>query len=78
VILPKGDTPLQENDRILMIGSSNARSRIAEQLAPLGASESQPSASSSVGAKSVRVRLKQRSFVSVGGSTRLTTVILCF
>ncbi len=35
VVLPKRDTVLQENDRILMIGSSKARSRIAEHLVAL-------------------------------------------
>ncbi len=35
VVLPKRDTVLQENDRVLMIGSSEARSRIAEHIADL-------------------------------------------
>lgn len=41
VVLPTRDTVLQENDRILMIGSSQARSRIAEHLAPLEPAKSQ-------------------------------------
>ena len=34
VVLPQRDTVLQENDRILMIGSSKARSQIAKHFAP--------------------------------------------
>jgi chloride channel protein, CIC family len=35
VLLPQGDTVLQENDRLLIIGSSKARNRIAEHFVPL-------------------------------------------
>jgi CIC family chloride channel protein len=35
VLLPQGDTVLQENDRLLIIGSSKARSRISEHFVPL-------------------------------------------
>ncbi len=35
VVFPKGDTILQENDRMLLIASSNARGRLAEHLSPL-------------------------------------------
>jgi len=38
VVLPQRDTVLQENDRILMIGSSKARSQIAKHFAPAEAS----------------------------------------
>ena len=41
-VLPTRDTVLQENDRILMIGSSQARSQIAEHLAPLEPVKDQP------------------------------------
>ncbi len=48
VALPKRDTVLQENDRIIMIGSSKARSRLSQHLAPLEAGKGPPSGSSSV------------------------------
>jgi chloride channel protein, CIC family len=35
IILPTPDTVLQENDRLLIIGSSEARSRLAEHISPL-------------------------------------------
>ncbi len=36
VVLPEPDTVLQRDDRLLIIGSSKARSRLAEYLAPIG------------------------------------------
>jgi Trk K+ transport system NAD-binding subunit len=35
VVLPNRDSVLQENDRLLIIGSGKTRSRIAEHLAPV-------------------------------------------
>lgn len=35
LLLPQGDTVLQENDRLLIIGSAKARSRIAEHFVPV-------------------------------------------
>jgi CIC family chloride channel protein len=46
VLLPQADTVLQENDRLLIIGSSKARSRIAEHFVPLEP-KGQPSRSTS-------------------------------
>jgi len=46
VVLPHRDSALQGNDRLIIIGSSKAQSRIAEHLAPVTANEGQPSASS--------------------------------
>ena len=46
VVLPDPDSVLQANDRLLIIGSGKARSRIAEHLAPVEATKSQPSAGS--------------------------------
>ena len=43
VLLPQADTVLQENDRLLIIGSSKARSRIAEHFVPLEMPKDQPS-----------------------------------
>ncbi|MFZ0758905.1 MAG: chloride channel protein [Candidatus Sulfotelmatobacter sp.] len=48
VILPKGDTVLQESDRLLIIGSSKARSRISEHLAPVADAKGQPSTKSDI------------------------------
>ena len=43
VVLPNRDSVLQENDRLLIIGSSKARSRIAAHLTPVEAGKVQPS-----------------------------------
>jgi len=48
VMLPNPDSVLQESDRLLIIGSSKARNRIAEHLASVEASKVQLSASSRV------------------------------
>jgi CIC family chloride channel protein len=42
VVLPQPGSVLQANDRLLIIGSSKARSRIAEHLAPVDTNKSQP------------------------------------
>jgi CIC family chloride channel protein len=42
VLLPQSDTVLRENDRLLIIGSSKARSRIAEHFIPLETAKDQP------------------------------------
>jgi CIC family chloride channel protein len=42
VLLPQSDTVLQENDRLLIIGSRKARSRIAEHFVPLEMDKDQP------------------------------------
>jgi len=42
VLLPQPDTVLREKDRLLIIGSSKARSRIAEHFVPLEAAKDQP------------------------------------
>ncbi len=44
VVLPHRDSVLQENDRLLIIGSSKARSRIAAHLTPVETGKVQPSA----------------------------------
>ncbi len=46
VLLPQGETLLQENDRLLIIGSSKARSRIAEHFAPVEIAKQRPDRSS--------------------------------
>jgi chloride channel protein, CIC family len=48
VVLPKVDPTFQEHDLLLIIGSSEARSRLAEHLAPLEAVKDQHSASPGV------------------------------
>ncbi|MGH9502841.1 MAG: chloride channel protein [Terriglobales bacterium] len=42
VVLPRKDTVLQENDRLLMIGSPDARGRIAAHVAPVNAGNIRP------------------------------------
>ncbi len=42
MLLPAGDTVLQVNDRIIMIGSAKARSRVADHIAPLDAGKEEP------------------------------------
>jgi chloride channel protein, CIC family len=42
VVLPQLDTVLQENDRLLIIGSSKARSRIAEHFVPSDVARGRP------------------------------------
>jgi CIC family chloride channel protein len=42
VLLPQSDAVLRENDRLLIIGSSKARSRIAEHFIPLEMAKDQP------------------------------------
>ncbi len=37
VVFPQRDSLLQANDRLLIIGSGKAQSRIAEHMAPVGA-----------------------------------------
>jgi CIC family chloride channel protein len=49
VVLPQPNSGLQANDRLLIIGSSKARSRIAEHLAPVDSSQGQPPAKSAAG-----------------------------
>ena len=45
VILPQADTILQQHDRLLIVGSSKARSRIVEHLLPLDAARGLPAQS---------------------------------
>jgi K+/H+ antiporter YhaU regulatory subunit KhtT len=42
VLLPQSDTVLRENDRLLIIGSSKARSRISEHFISLETAKDQP------------------------------------
>jgi CIC family chloride channel protein len=47
LVLPNADTLLQENDRLLIIGSNEARNRLVEHLAPLEPVQAQASVKSS-------------------------------
>ncbi len=48
VVLPERSSVLLANDRLLLIGSSQARGRIAEHLSPLHPNKDQPSTKSRV------------------------------
>lgn len=47
VVLPNRDSVLQQNDRLLIIGSSKARSLLAEHIAPITTGKDQPASTES-------------------------------